>query len=293
MEQIEAAERNFRGRILEQEPASHKTAAIGDGHITVPHCPVAALTLPGGVYNGLFYQTDATGVSAIKETTSGFLRNCVIRSNGRYSARLACAGRFYSISGTFNADGDGTAVVSRSNAGLPNLKVVLHLDSAFGKGHLTGFVSNMDAADPWLAPLTASRAANTFAPTTMSLFLSPPPAEQAAGAPDLGGCQLTVAANGVISLVGQLADGTPISQAVPIAGDGSFPVYISLYHEAGLLAGWINLAGGVPDGSLTWVRPVWISAIGEWESRSQIWLSYSLRFITQPDLPSASLPLRQ
>jgi hypothetical protein len=89
---------------------------------------------------------------------------------------------------------------------------------------------------------------------------------------------------------------------VAIARDGSFPVYVSLCHQAdlslcqqaGLLAGWLNLAGGVPSGSLTWLRPVWISPAGQSETPpDQQWLSHVLRLVMAPDLSSTSLRLSQ
>ena len=33
------------------------------------------------------------------------------------------------------------------------------------------------------------------------------------------------------------------------------PLYVNLYKNSGLLEGWINLAGGVVAGNLTWIRP--------------------------------------
>ena len=55
--------------------------------------------------------------------------------------------------------------------------------------------------------------------------------------------------------MGQLGDGTSIVQTSPIGVDGSFPVYQSLYNNAGLLAGWLTFAAGAPIGNLTWIHP--------------------------------------
>ena len=210
---------------------------------------------PADVYNGLFYQIDSTGVPVISEATAGFLGNCVVKTNGHYSARFGCAGRFYSLSGTFSASGDSGAVVDRGDNGLPNLNIALHLELGLGNKGLTGIVSNMDTADPWMASLSAHLTTNAFAQEAKYFFISPPPAEQSAGPPPRYLCELTIATNGVVSLLGWLGDGAPVSQTVALAGDGSFPIYVHLYHQTGLLAGWVNLVEGIPNGSLTWIRP--------------------------------------
>jgi hypothetical protein len=229
-------------------------AAIDDDHKPNLRASVNSLAALAGVYNGLFDRTSAGGANSSLETTAGFLGNCVIKANGRYTARLACAGRHYSTSGTFNAKGDATEVVSRRNAGLPSLHIVLHVESAFGTGRITGLVSNMDAADPWVAALTACLSTNAFPPTTNILVLQPLAMDPSGRAPDHGTGVLTVATDGMVSLVGRFGDGTLFAQTVPIAGDASFPVYVSLSRQSGLLTGWMNLAGGIPAGNLNWIR---------------------------------------
>jgi len=272
-----------------QNLAASTAAAVSAGDISRQPAAVPALAARAGVYNGLFYQTDTAGAPAMTEATTGFLGNCVIKTNGHFSARLACGGRFYSFSGTFSASGEGIAVVCRSNAALPNLSIALYLESALGTGRMTGVVSNMDTDDSWVAPLTASLATNAYAPAAKYFFLSPPAAAQFGGGPDPCMSELTVAPNGVVSLLGRLGDGTPMSQTVAIAGDGNFPIYVCLYHQAGLLAGWVNLAGGAPTGSLTWIRPA-LPSQGQPDLEA---FTHVLRFATAPDSSSTSLRLSQ
>ncbi|HEV7925442.1 MAG TPA: fibronectin type III domain-containing protein [Verrucomicrobiae bacterium] len=251
-----------------------------------PPAAVPAPEEPADVYNGLFYQTNAAGTPIMTEATVGFLANCVVKTNGHYSARLGCGGNFYSFSGTFNASGDSAAVLNRRDSDLPDLNVALHLEPALGTGRLTGVVSNMDSADPWAAPLAACLATNAFAPETKFFFTCPPATEQS-NPPAHCLCELTVASNGIVSLLGWLGDGASVAQTVPIAGDGSFPIYVSLYHQTGLLSGWVNLAGGAPSGSLTWIRPASPS-----RSRSDPKaFTHVLSFATTPDLSSTTLRL--
>ena len=274
---------------MSRKQASGTNSTVGDDDTPDPPAPVAAPAAPARGYNGLFYQTDAAGVPATTEATTAFLGHCVIKTTGHYTARLACAGRIYSIAGKFNANGDDTAVVSRREARLPNLNVVLHVESALGKGRMTGFLSNMDPADPWVAPLTACLATNAYAPAAKFRFLSPSPPDQSGRAPANCCCELIVDSKGVVSLLGRLGDGEPISQTVAIADDGTFPVYVSLYHRMGLLAGWMNLDGGAPNGSLTWIRPAFPSQAPPDQHSS----SYVLQFFRAPGSTATSLQLSQ
>jgi len=216
-------------------------------------------TVPAGIYNGLFCQTNAAGVSLITEDTTGLLRHCVLQTNGCYSGRLECGGGSYSFSGMLDPAGTGAAVVFRGGA-LSNLNVTLQLDGTGKTAPMTGAVSNMDPADPWVAPLTAHLAANGGSPPAKFLLVWPPPEGRPDDAPANCTCELDIASNGVVSLFGRLGDGTPITQTVPVAADGSVPVYVSLCHNSGLLAGWLNLAAASPVGNLTWIHPAGLSS---------------------------------
>jgi hypothetical protein len=205
-----------------------------------------------GVYNGLFYQTSAAGVAIATEATTGFISSCTIGTNGAYSARLFVGGQPFTCSGVLKTAGEISTVAYPGLAGLPNLSVTLYADAALGPERLTGVVSNMNPANPWVAPLSAILQTNVFSPATNFLFLSPPPAGQ------LGTnqtCLVTLSANGAVLLSGQLGDGASIWQAGYIGADGSFPVYQSLYNNTGLLAGWITFAEGAPTGNLIWIQP--------------------------------------
>ncbi len=60
-------------------------------------------------------------------------------------------------------------------------------------------------------------------------------------------------------ITGALADGTAFNQTVPVAQDGSVPIYANLYAGKGLLLGWINLnltnTNTVTVTGLTWIHP--------------------------------------
>jgi len=67
-----------------------------------------------------------------------------------------------------------------------------------------------------------------------------------------------VDAGGVGTLAGSLADGTKLSAKVPLSKDGLWPVYTSLYHSQGFLAGWLTLTNHSTNdisGESRWARP--------------------------------------
>ena len=227
-----------------------QTAVIGvmDSAI-VPQSSVRPV--PPGVYNGLFCQTNATGSTVTTEATAGFLSNCAIGQRGTYSGCVLLNGQTFSFSGVMSATWEINTILNRSFVGLPNLHLTLFADKVMGPGRLTGVVSNMSTANPWVALITAEMATNAFSPFGEMSFISPSPQGQI---PTSLGCQLIVTPTGVATLIGQLGDGSLISQSVSIGMDGSFPICQSLYNNTGLLTGWVSLAGGAPIGSLKWIK---------------------------------------
>jgi hypothetical protein len=205
-----------------------------------------------GSYKGLFYQTTGAGVPSMMEVSTGYMPNFTIGSNGGFSARLIVEGQSFACSGKENAAGEIMAIAPAVQAGLSNLSLALYPDAAFGAQRLTGVVSNMNPANPWVAPLCAVLQTTAFSPAGTFLYLSPPPIGQEA---ESRTCKLTIATNGQVVLSGQLGDGTAIQQTGFVGADGSYPVYQSLYNNTGVLAGWITFAGGAPIGNLTWIRP--------------------------------------
>jgi hypothetical protein len=68
---------------------------------------------------------------------------------------------------------------------------------------------------------------------------------------------VSVNANGIASLTGELADGTSVSQSAGISKDGVWPLYVSLYSGKGVLLSWVSFEyGGTNDlsGNATWIK---------------------------------------
>ena len=220
--------------------------------------PTNTIASAAGAYNGLFFQTNADGTADVTEATAGLFGNCVLDSNGVFSAKVYVGGSSWPLAGAFDAAGNASATISRLSSyggpGLSNLTVILHLDLIHGTRQMTGAISSATAGNnPWTAPLVADLAANAFPQlASVSLWMSPGlSANSPANYGEAGGPVV----NGALSLSGMLGDTAAISQTAPISKDGNVPLYLNLYNNSGLIEGWVNLAGGVVSGSLTWIRP--------------------------------------
>jgi len=215
-------------------------------------------TALAGAYNGLFYQTNATTVPLVTEQTAGMLGNLILGTNGTYSAKLYAAGQSYSIAGMLNNSGSDVEVVSRDATGASNLTVSLQLDVSGATQMITGLVSNMDQMNPWIVPLVADLATNALPVPLGSMAFTIPPVLGSPNSPAGFGSALITVIGDTATVVGALYDATPISESVPIAKDGTIPLYFNLYNNTGVLEGWVNLAGGSVNGLVTWVRPAGI-----------------------------------
>lgn len=242
---------NAAGAVTSATATLTVTNASTSPPITNAFAPLA------GAYNGLFYQTNESILPDITVETAGLLSNCVVQTNGIYSASVSLGGFSYPLAGALDGSGDDSEVVSCAANGLSNLNVTLHLDMTGATGQITGSVSNMDAGNPWTSSLLADLATNALpVPVgSFSMLLTPPPTSQGNSPVYYGSGLLANSDAGVIVSEVVMPDGTSFSQSVPVAKDGTIPLYASLYGGLGLAEGWINLSNGVPSGSITWVRP--------------------------------------
>jgi hypothetical protein len=232
---------------------SNAAGTVSSSVATLTVLSTNTIATVAGAYNGLFFQTNADGTPAVSEATAGFLGNCVVASNGAYSAKLYVGGQSYSLAGAFSISGNASATIPRTGAGSSNVTAVLQLDLIHGTRQMTGFISSTTAGSAWTAPLLGDLAANAFPQVVgASLLISP---GLSANSPTNDGLAIGLVANSVLSLSGALGDTAAMSQTVPISKDGNVPLFVNLYTNGGLLEGWVNLAGGAATGNLTWIRP--------------------------------------
>jgi hypothetical protein len=220
---------------------------------TVTVLATNAIATAAGVYNGLFFQTNLNGTSDVTESTAGFLGNCIVSSNGTFSATFCVGGVSYPASGGFDVFGNTIAAIPRTGPGLSGLTAVLSLNLITGTQQISGTVSSTTAGVAWTASLAGVRATNSY-PTPVAVSLLAFPAI-AVNSPTNFGWATGSIVNGVLSLSGLLGDSATVSQTVPISSAGWVPIYASLYTNSGLVEGWLNLAGSNVTGSLTWIRP--------------------------------------
>ena len=153
----------------------------------------------------------------------------------------------------------GTAQTNLTRSGKPPVSVTLNLHLYPADARMTGAVSS--AAAGWNSAILADRAvfsasANPAVNYAGQFTLLLPPGTIA---PDgYGYAAITNTLDGISTGVGALADGAPISWAMPIAQDGSIPLYQSLYSTKGSLLGWIIFTNDPPQnvsGQVNWIKP--------------------------------------
>jgi uncharacterized repeat protein (TIGR02543 family) len=196
-------------------------------------------------FNGLFSVN-----GGVTEQTAGLLKGLSVSAKGTYSGSIVLAGASHSFSGAFNADGQATNTITLKPSGSLTLVMTLSADGE----SIAGTVSKSGA---WTANLTAYLSTASLASYQYTVLIPPdtnnaPPTASPGG----DGYALVTDTTGTAKIAGELADGTAFSQTTPVSQDGYVPIYASLYKNAGLLLGWINLQiPGTNSVGLTWIHP--------------------------------------
>jgi hypothetical protein len=197
-------------------------------------------TAAKGTYYGLV--ADTNGVA---HQSSGYL-TMTTTAKGNFSARLLLGGKSYSLSGSF--DLNGQAVLRRN-------KVPLQIAFAFsGTDSMAGTLSN----GVWTAALAADKA--VFCATNPCPYVGQYtvviPGAVGPGPVGHGWGTVSVNTKGSLKLSGSLADGTRITQATGLSGAGTWPLYTALYNGQGSIFSPISFTvQSNLHGQLTWTRP--------------------------------------
>lgn len=196
----------------------------------------------GGAYNGLFIN------SSPAHTNSGFF-SATVTTNLLCTAKLLLDGDSLSYSGNFDPNGSFVTTLTRTNKS----PVALNLSMDFTNNAIIGTI----AADGWVSTLQADLAFFSAKKTTTNAgsftFVLPQS--------DLGYSfgLIQVSTNGIVTLTGMAADGTALSQTVPLSEDGYWPCFVPLYFNGktnqGEFWGWVNFSNNLPVGTLSWCRP--------------------------------------
>jgi PKD repeat protein len=209
-----------------------------------PFGPVA------GTYSGLFFETNG-----IRQAASGS-SSVTVTAKGAYSGSLLVGGKRVSVSGQFDADGSATKLV-KMGGNLGSLTVGLQLDLAQGSDVITGIIGD---GSTWSAPLVGNRTVfdgkSKVAPQIGAYTIVFPGTNGVSTLP-AGDGYGTVAVDkaGRIRFSGSLADGTKLSQVVPVSKHGDWPFYASLYGSQGSILGWLAFGTNDLGGSMVWIKP--------------------------------------
>jgi hypothetical protein len=239
----------WNGTVVSQSPI-YKFTVLANETLTANFVP-NPFYFVAGVYAGLFYDA-AIGVTP---TNAGAL-SLTLGAQGAYSGMVRLGAASYHITGQFVLDaGEDTASadskVTLPGAGILDLALVLNTDPILsdpGAGMLTGTVTCTapgQTASLWTAPLLARRShyvPNHPAPGLYNMAILPAGSPGSTGPLGDSYGSATLSASGTVALMLNLADGLSpaISFSSPVAQDGVFPVFASLYSGKGILLGWLN-----------------------------------------------------
>jgi hypothetical protein len=210
-----------------------------------------------GNYNGLFTNTNGT----ITEETAGMIGGLTLKTNGIFSATLFLDGAARSISGAaFSPQGYWSNLVSVGPH--DNVKVELNVLAGSSPRMITGWVIGTNLGG-WTSEVTLVATlpnSSNFA-RKFDMVIPPEPRSPVTNPPGYGYALLANApATATVNMTGFLADGTAISQSMPIGEDNGITIYPSPFITAanGMLFGRLSLSNSPgspgPSGSLTWIK---------------------------------------
>lgn len=204
--------------------------------------------LPSGIYQGLFYESDA-----VKNESSGFLRLSLARS-GTFSGNIWIAARPYRFSGSLSA-GESNITVSRTNG--PPVTIGFTVITTNGFDEIHGFVSD----GHWTASLEGDRLVyNTKtrpAPQAGQYTFAFANSYDETGPQGKSYGTVTVLPSGVVKLSASLSDDYRASQSAGLSAHGDWPLYAPLYRGTGSVLGWItftNQPASSFEGNVSWIK---------------------------------------
>ena len=185
-----------------------------------------------------------------------------LNGNGIGTGALRMGNSITPFTTRFDLSGNAHATLPR--AGTDHLTLQLTIDLHSVGNTLSGQVQS---GNDWVANLSAYRSVSDAANNPAVAFSNRYTLVLFGDSSDLpsaivpGGdsfAAVTVSKAGGATLVGKLADGAAVSQAVHISQNGDWPVYFSLTGGKGSLQGWLHRTGGQTTsitGDVNWIRP--------------------------------------
>ena len=204
-----------------------------------------------GTYAGLVMQSGSPS-----NASSGFI-SLALGKTGSFTARLTMGGVRSSFKGTFDMSGNSTNTVTRK--GLASLQVILQiLDITNNTDEIVGTVSDGDFKSDLLANLAVFSKVNLCPLAGNYTFILEPADDTDPTVPQgFGYGTLAVSTAGGARMRGVLGDGTKISGSAPVAADGTWPLYVSLYKNLGSCIASVTIdTNQLLEASANWFKPV-------------------------------------
>lgn len=229
------------------------TGVVLDFFMTIQ--PLPALSV--GTFNGLVDRSAALNAGVDQSVGLGGTLKLTTASTGAFTGSLKLGTVVHALKGTLMTLASGgnpsSIVVIPRRTSLTALTLAFTINSATGV--LTGSVKDAVTV-PNSVNLSAVRASKS--PSILGLYnsglLSDAPGNDLAYPRGTGYLTMTVAATGVVSLGGKLADGTAITGSSQLGPDGQVPVHLLLYTNTGSAQGWSQITAATVDGTLDWFK---------------------------------------
>ncbi len=208
-------------------------------------------TATAATYNGLFYEN-----AEVRLTSAGAF-NVFMDGSGNYSGWVQMGYMRHQLSGKFSSNLRATNVITRWNG--TSLTVELQIGSGATLGQITGRVTD----GTWNAPLSGGRSSATSPYVGEYTVMIPGTANNAALPAGDGYATLHVAADGLGTMSGTLADGSMFMCSAYVTENGDWPLHVSLYAGQGIVMSWLNftnLSSSDVSGDLVWIKAAGASA---------------------------------
>jgi hypothetical protein len=209
--------------------------------------------VPAGTYQGIFFDTNNPSPE-----TSGSFQYSLSASRRSYSGKVTMGKTTYRFSGSFSEAHD-SLVTSLPGRDGKTLTLALQLVTTEGLGRIKGWVST----DEWVVPLQGNRIGFTSESPALqagkyTLALQHAETNFISTVPDGNSwaCVL-VATSGRVTLQGEAADGKPLRFTTALSRNAEFPLYCTLYGNAGVMLGWLsftNAADSSIPGQVYWAK---------------------------------------
>ena len=198
-----------------------------------------------GTYNGLFNQNDE-----VRLVSAGSF-SLYADNNGNYSGTIEFAKGRYSFSGAFNSSLRATNVISQGSGNPITVEILIGQNAAAGQ--ISGRVTD----GTWSSPLSGGRAAANTPLAGDYTVVIPGNANSTTLPEGDGYATLHIAADGLGSISGTLADGTRFSQSAYVTADGDWPLFAANANGKSAIMSWLsftNLATSDLNGTLVWIK---------------------------------------